>query len=1224
MEINTIALEIFSDSNFWRINVDAQPMGRATAVVSALDENTFLAEAQVPGGPTWANLVGACFGSGSVKITPATLQSVGQRLFNHVLTGDVRAKFEEASKDATENLRMSICVVPHNHDDQIRRIPWEIAFRDRDLTFVFRSSRCGYSTSYYEFSPRSWLLPEAGSALIATSTGDILQPSESELREHAEMVATCLRQKKWIADVVHNITRDELQHRIRSGYHVIYLMCHGTEAEDFGGGRLRLTGSSIVGSDLADHLREKPPRLLMVMACSSAATTRALGASSLVEYAVRHAKVPAAIGFRTEVDPEWAMKFGMLVVTDLAEGVAVDFAVARARVSMTTRDPQWVLPVLFAHPLPNPRQYDGGHDRRLHLRPPSVRSDYAGRENELQVASDWLASTSDALLTITGDAGVGKTELAAAIAALAKRRGRESLWLSRPDANLPASIIQIARALEIPMAVVSDAELLANIRSRTDTMSGLLVLDDVSSDDIEGRLRLGSQWKTIITARSTAISSSTSIKLSGLGIDAATALAASLLWLTEAEVDSLAGDLGAFVSNLDGVPLAIEAATAKARRQQDASIAVSAARTIGPPGTDTTTSTLETMFAVLDQEQAKLLSAVATFGVEGATPRMIATVLEQPTPVVQDGLPSLIRQRLLRFDSNREVVSLHPLFRTWLRESGAAGQRIDSRRTATSIAAQLESIASDWEYDESTVERWNQLRGVLDVLDDPDFAIGNTSWGPAPKQVNVILLLDRYMQLDVPLAKRRSRLESTVSMFQLSEAKDDGFLYLGLLSSLGAIAEDMGDDDLVGDCNRRMEEAAKLVPGVVVIDDDDDGIKQEATKDIGHAAHERRTTVHDAFWLRRSANVLFARGRSAEALDKLTAAIGVAAAIRHRLEMARSLELRGRVNHWVSRLKEAREDFDSALAIFSALGSRMGIATTLASSSGLRMLLEQRPDDAFHEADRAVVWMRQLGPRNARIVDLYLSLADAARRSYRFEDAFRAVSSAVESVPDTWLELGLRARASRAEIATDLSDLDAARRDLDWFLSQNLDVGPSTRAGQSFQTMGEVATRLSRISEAVPLLRRALAIFLSIEDHREAVNTCIQIASIAFDYKDRRHAEEHVNIAHAHMQHVEDDLAEANLLILDAKLAGEPRQVVQILGVAVGLLRKQHAFKTLGTALLEKARAHLKLGQTQFAMDSAHEARLCGEKSRIRSIVRDADDLLALVDALAKPDGEKS
>jgi hypothetical protein len=152
------------------------------------------------------------------------------------------------------------------------------------------------------------------------------------------------------------VTLDRLIAEARTGYDILYLVCHGAILD--GTARIWLMkedGSAdvIPGDTLVRYLAqlEHRPRLVILASCMSAGGTGELATSDdgvLAALGPRLAEegVPAVIAMQGNITQESAARFARTFFSELQRDGAIDRATAVARRALVGR-PDWWMPVLF-------------------------------------------------------------------------------------------------------------------------------------------------------------------------------------------------------------------------------------------------------------------------------------------------------------------------------------------------------------------------------------------------------------------------------------------------------------------------------------------------------------------------------------------------------------------------------------------------------------------------------------------------------------------------------------------------------------------------------------------------------------------------------------------------------------------------------------------------------------------------------------------------------------
>lgn len=208
--------------------------------------------------------------------------------------------------------------------------------------------------------------------------------------------------------------------------HILHFIGHGSEIGNAGEVCLELTNESgIIEPWEPDAIRndEFPDnlRLVFINACRSSSADRA-GLYSITG-AFLDAGAPAVIGMRSDVSGEDVGRFSASFYAALAEGKAVDQAVAIGRRAVLSRHPdglrrrEWAAPCLEVRRPPDDILVIGASDRIVAAKRDLVRKEREFVENRILVDRRierrdlWQALAADerSILVITGDDMVGKS-----------------------------------------------------------------------------------------------------------------------------------------------------------------------------------------------------------------------------------------------------------------------------------------------------------------------------------------------------------------------------------------------------------------------------------------------------------------------------------------------------------------------------------------------------------------------------------------------------------------------------------------------------------------------------------------------------------------------------------------------------------------------------------------------------------------------------------------------
>lgn len=188
-------------------------------------------------------------------------------------------------------------------------------------------------------------------------TGQPLPPinAAAELQRARTGLEACGIQTHSLASWGH-ATLDNLEARLREGYDILYLVCHGQRV----GSQPKLwfendqgEAEVIAGKDLVARLwrLDERPRLVVLVSCMSAGGngeehTEDRGALAAVGPLISSIGVPAVLAMQGNITMKTVEQFMPAFFERLSETGRVDQAVAAARARVSTRPDAW-MPVLF-------------------------------------------------------------------------------------------------------------------------------------------------------------------------------------------------------------------------------------------------------------------------------------------------------------------------------------------------------------------------------------------------------------------------------------------------------------------------------------------------------------------------------------------------------------------------------------------------------------------------------------------------------------------------------------------------------------------------------------------------------------------------------------------------------------------------------------------------------------------------------------------------------------
>ncbi len=287
-----------------------------------------------------------------------TVQEFGQALFNALLTGEVRSRYDVSQREAAQKglgLRFKLRI----QSPELAALPWEFLYDSRQAEYVCLS-RSTPVVRYLE-------LPQTIQPLAVTPPLRILgmmvspsdlQPLDLENEKHRVEEATKDLQKKGLVELtwLEGKTWRDLQKAMRGGpWHIFHFIGHGAFdrnageglifLEDEDGASYRLSATQL-GRLLADH---PSLRLALLNACEGARGSARDIFSSTGSILVRRG-LPAVLAMQYEITDRAAVEFSRSFYEALAESMPVDAAVVEARkaISLAVNNTvEWGTPVLY-------------------------------------------------------------------------------------------------------------------------------------------------------------------------------------------------------------------------------------------------------------------------------------------------------------------------------------------------------------------------------------------------------------------------------------------------------------------------------------------------------------------------------------------------------------------------------------------------------------------------------------------------------------------------------------------------------------------------------------------------------------------------------------------------------------------------------------------------------------------------------------------------------------
>ncbi len=238
-------------------------------------------------------------------------------------------------------------------------------------------------------------------------------------------------------DMPGNAALINIANKLRDGYDILYLVCHGSLTGEEPILFLEDTTGDVKkekGAELANCLKQsiqQPPRLVVLASCQSAGDATAKGpggALTALGPLLADAGVPAVIAMQGKVSMETVEHFMPCFFKELRRDGQIDRAMAVARGVARANVPKsddWWMPVLFMRlksgcvgqtllPLEQPLKVATPALYNL----PKPNTPFIGREEEIIAWGEVLRQPATRLLTLTGFGGLGKTRSALQLATL--------------------------------------------------------------------------------------------------------------------------------------------------------------------------------------------------------------------------------------------------------------------------------------------------------------------------------------------------------------------------------------------------------------------------------------------------------------------------------------------------------------------------------------------------------------------------------------------------------------------------------------------------------------------------------------------------------------------------------------------------------------------------------------------------------------------------------------
>jgi tetratricopeptide (TPR) repeat protein len=1113
----------------------------------------------------------------------------------------------------------------------LRQLPLELLFDDDRQQFLKREPGL-VSVRTIRNAKWQWLeLPKRARVVIATAHSDSEpRPTADELAAHANALADEITKLGWEPIAIPNATAESLRAAVRDGVDLLYVACHGQPDEDHAG-RLHLRDRTVSGSELGEWIDDANATITAVLlcACSTAVPGRSGNTHGMAEYLAR--KVTAALGFRAPVSVSWALSFTQRMFDSLANGHTVDAAFCEARRRSDGSDPQWALPLLYTRRAPQrglsvagftPRGPASSQFRsRL---PQQPRSYFTGRTSTLARLGRFLDNPGTAVVvSVEGQGGMGKTEIARWLAHTAAKRHIPVIWLERPDKSQRPSLERMIQCVDPSFDLMREPELregpldrlALRMRNKLAGYRGLLVLDDLSSGRDLDLFHPNGEWVVVATTRVDHLYATVErIELDRMERQESIELLGRIRYgSVDAIPDGSWGVLDTLATALEDMPLALELAAHTMHEERlDPSMYLSDLQgRIGHAAADhaRVTYALMRLLDEQDDDVVRVFRLLGAFPAPGARAGDVAVALGETEPVATRWLDLLTRVRLANYDVDSGLYWLHPRLRDeaweWLNREPEGAALSEHATRALVGRAEWVSLSLGRSVEQARA-RWTTSNMQLSTL-DPDRWVGRAG---RQSVAAIVGLIDQFSAMSDDLDTRERRLESALAL--VDDVSDMPTERARLHFARGGLRTRRARLD---DAEADYEVAVSLYRAV------DDRLGQANVLLARGGLRTRRDRLDDAeadyesaIFLFRAlgdhlgeANALKARGdlRTRKArLDDAEAdyetAISLFRTVDDRLGEANALTARGALRAHRDKLDEAEADYEAAISLLRAVDDRLGEANALTARGDLRTRRD-RLDDAEADYELAISLYRavdaRLGEANA------LTARGALRiREARLDDAEADYETAISLYHAVDSRLGeANALKARGDLRNRETRLDDAEADYELAISLYRAVADRRGEANALKARGDLRTRKARLDDAEADYELAISLYRAIDSRLGEAN----VLNARGDLRTRRgkldDAEADYEAAISWYRSVGSRFGEANVLQSKGDLERERQRWSKALPLYVAARELYEILSDplgLSNVDADLARTHSDLGDGQQAVEVAHRALVSGKQAQ--------------------------
>jgi hypothetical protein len=289
---------------------------------------------------------------------PLSAQTSGKALFEALFTGRLIERLA-VSRDLADREGAGLRVRLRIQPPELAVLPWELLFdpdQDEHLCLARNTALVRYLELPQPIQPLTVIPPLRVLGMAARpSDADALDVA-AEIRWTEDalkgLVAEGVVQLTWLQGQTWRALREAM---LSGEWHIFHFIGHGGFSRERNEGEIVLAGDAGLASPLgATQLARllgycRPLRLVLLNACDGARAVPSSAFASTAATLVRR-QVPAVVAMQYPISDRAAIEFARTFYDALARGMAVDTAVAAARVAISIELPgtaEWATPALF-------------------------------------------------------------------------------------------------------------------------------------------------------------------------------------------------------------------------------------------------------------------------------------------------------------------------------------------------------------------------------------------------------------------------------------------------------------------------------------------------------------------------------------------------------------------------------------------------------------------------------------------------------------------------------------------------------------------------------------------------------------------------------------------------------------------------------------------------------------------------------------------------------------